>query len=151
MPVTAETIESYFEKYEWTYERVDDSHFVTGFKSNIVDIFSIYITLTPNWVYFTISPFLQDPIDPECECKLYKHLLQLCQQMNMAKFTVNTEGVVILTVELPSENLAYSEFVDALETLSYYADETYLTIKSLATDTTAISGFLEEQDLDWGE
>ena len=150
MAVTAETIESYFEQYEWHFDRLDETHFVTGFNSDVIDTFSIYITLATNWVYFTIAPFVPAPEDARCEIKLYAHLLRLCQQINMAKFAVDNDGDITLTVELPRENLDYSEFSDALDALSYYADQTYETVHALATDPNAVSAFEEESDLDWG-
>ena len=58
---------------------------------------------------------------------------------------------MILTVELPRENLDYSEFSDALGALSYYADQAYPIVHALATDPKATSSFEEEEDLDWGE
>jgi hypothetical protein len=151
MSVNAKTIESYFEQYGWGYERLDETHFLTGFNSEVTDTFPIYITLAPNWVYFTIAPFVQAPHDITCEHRLYAHLLRLCQQINMAKFSIDTDGDVILTVELPRENLDYSEFSDALGALSYYADQTYEAVQALATDPDAMSGFEEEGDLDWGD
>lgn len=151
MDVTVDTIQAYFDQRGWSYQRLDDTHFQTGFRPQALDPFSIYITLAPNWVYFAISPFVQAPTEPECERKLYRHLLHLCQQINMAKFSVDTQGDVMLSVELPRANLDYSEFSDALDALSYYAEDTYTAVHSLATDPTAVSAFVEEQDLDWGE
>jgi hypothetical protein len=146
--VDAETIESYFDRYGWQYDRLDDTHFVTGFKSEVTDGFGIYITLAPHWIYFSISPFVKAP-DPECERNLYKHLLRLCQQMNMAKFAVDDDKDVMLAVELPRESLDFSEFSDALGALTYYADQTYETVHALAVDPSAVSGFSVEADLDW--
>ena len=151
MSVTTETIESYFERYGWSYEQVDENRFLTGVQSDVTDVFSIYITLTPNWVYFAIVPFVEAPTDPKCEFNLYKHLLRLCQEINLAKFSVNSDGNVIMTVELPRENLNYSEFSDALGALSYYAEQTYGEVYALSTDPDAVSSFAEEDDLDWGE
>ena len=150
MAVTAETIESYFEQYEWSFDRVDETHFLTGFNSDVIDTFSIYITLAANWVYFTIAPFVPAPEDPRCETKLYAHLLRLCQQINMAKFAVDNDGDITLTVELPRENLDYSEFSDALSALSHYADMTYEGVLALATNPDAVSAFDQEDELDWG-
>lgn len=151
MPITTETIESYFEQYGWSYEQTDENRFLTGFESEVIDSFSIYVTLAPSWIYFAIAPFVKAPSEPECERKLYKHLLRLCQEINLAKFSVDSDGDVIMTVELPKENLSYSEFAEALNALSYYADETYSEIRSLASDPSASSSFAEEKDLDWGE
>ena len=151
MSVSAETIKEYFDRYQWNYEQLDETHFLTGFDSEVADVFTIYVTLASNWVYFAIAPLVEAPENPECERGLYRHLLRLCQEINMAKFSVDSDGDVILTVELPRENLDYSEFSDALGALSFYADETYLAIQSLATDPGAVSSFAEERDLEWGE
>ena len=151
MMVDAVTIESYFDRFDWQYDRLDDTHFLTGFRSEVTDSFAIYITLAPNWVYFTISPYVEAPKNVTCEQKLYEHLLRLCQQMNMAKFTIDNDGDVVLTVELPRENLDYSEFSDALGALSYYADQSYEAVYALSVDPEAVSGFSAEADLEWDE
>lgn len=151
MAVTIETLQDYFEQYGWTFEQIGDDRFVTGFASDVIEAFSIYVTLAPHWVYFTIAPFVQAPSDPTCERKLYKHLLRLSQEINLAKFSVDSDGDIILAVELPRESLNFNEFSDALNALSYYADDTYLDVHALATDPAAVSRFDEEEDLDWGE
>jgi hypothetical protein len=69
--------------------------------------------------------------------------------MNMAKFTIDNDGDVVLTVELPRENLDYSEFSDALGALTYYADQSYPAVYALSVDPDAVSGFSAEADLDW--
>ena len=150
MSVTPETIQEYFEQYGWSYDHPEEDRFLTGFKSDVIDSFSIYVTVTPNWIYFAIAPFVQAPQHPECERKLYRHLLRLCQEINLAKFSVDSDGDIVLAVELPLEDLNYSEFSDALGALSFYADETYSEIEALATDPTAVSSFEQEEDLDWG-
>ena len=151
MAVTAETIEAYFERYGWNFEQLDENCFLTGFGSDVADAFSIYVTLTPNWVYFAIAPFVEAPGDLACEHKLYQHLLRLCHKINLAKFSVNAQGDVLLTVELPRANLDFGEFSDALGALSYYAEEAYPQVHALATDPQAVSSFSEQEDLDWGE
>ncbi len=151
MTVTAETLKNYFEQYGWSFNEIDQDRFATGFSSDVTDFFPIYVTLAAHWVYFAIAPYVHAPTDPTCERKLHKHLLRLSQEINLAKFSIDSENNVILTVELPRENLNFSEFSDALGALSYYADEHYLDIQALATDPTAVSRFEQEQDLDWGE
>jgi len=149
MAVNADKIASFLRQYGWTFEQLDDVHFVTGFDSDVTDAFSIYITMAPNWVYFAIAPFVPAPTDNECQRKLYHHLLWLCQEMNLAKFSVDSDGDVVLTVELPRNSLDYAEFADALDALSYYADQNYVMVHTLATDPSALSGFAAEQELEW--
>jgi len=150
MAVTPETIEQYFEQYGWSYQRADENTFRTGFRGD-VSSFVIYVRLTKNWVYFTIVPFVVAPKEAECKRKLYQHLLRLNYEINLAKFGVDSDGDIVLAVELPREKLDYNEFSDALGALSYYADETYLEALNLAQNPGAVSHFEEADDLDWGE
>ena len=70
----------------------------------------------------------------------------------MTKFCLDSDGDVVLTVELPTENMDYSEFSDALGALSHYADDTYLEILTLAQQVDASSRYdSKEDELDWGE
>jgi hypothetical protein len=148
MALTLETIEGYFKQYGWSYERVNDTDFRTGFRGD-VSSFRIIVRLAGDWTYFSIAPFVIAPADQECERKLFRHLLRLNQEINMAKFTVDSDGDVILTVELPSENLDYSEFSDAMGALAYYADDTYAKVFILAHVPEAHFIYEENQDLDW--
>jgi hypothetical protein len=146
MALTAEALKAYFEQYGWTYQQLEETFFRTVFRGD-VSSFTIHIRISGDWVYFSIAPFVVSPQDVECERKLYKRLLTLNHEMNMAKFTVDSDGDVILTVELPIENLDYSEFSDALGALAYYADDNYAQLFVLAHVPEAYPWL--EQDLDW--
>jgi hypothetical protein len=149
--IEPETIDGYFEQYEWTYERSGEDVWLTGFRGD-VSSFRIFVKVTEHWVYFTIAPFVVAPSDEECTRRLNWHLLRLNRDINMAKFCLDGDGDVVLTVELPTESLDYSEFSDALGALSHYADDTYLEILNLAQAPTASSRYdPKEDDLDWGE
>jgi hypothetical protein len=148
MAITQEKMQEYFEQYGWTYQPAGESDFRTGFRGD-VSSFRILVRIAGDWVYFSIAPFVVTPKDAECERKLYKHLLKLNHEMNMAKFTVDSDGDVILTVELPSENLDYSEFSDALGALAYYADDNYAQVFILAHVPEAHAFFEQDQELDW--
>ena len=148
MAIAADTIKEYFDQYGWTYEQVNETDFRTSFRGDVA-VFRIYVRVSGSWVYFSIAPFVLTTQDPKCELKLYKHLLKLNHEINMAKFTVDEDGDVLLTVELPSESLDYSEFSDALGALSYYADDNYAQIFILAHVPQAHTVFDEDNDLDW--
>ncbi len=149
MSITAETIRDYFERYEWSYEQIAETDFRTGFRGD-VSVFQIIVRIAENWVYFSISPFIIAPHSAECEYKLHQRLLELNHEINMAKFTIDQDGDVILTVELPSANLDYSEFKDALGALAYYADDNYAQLFILAHVPQAYGIYEEKQELDWG-
>jgi hypothetical protein len=134
MAVDAAAIHEFFATYGWRYD-YDESTVTwhTGFRGDNSN-FNIFVHLTDNWLYFTICPFVNAPVDPECERKLHQHLLRLNNAINMAKFGIDSDGDVVLTVELPIENLDYSEFADGLNAISYYSDAHYLEILNLARD-----------------
>lgn len=152
MSITPETIDGYFEQYGWTFSHEEgSSDWNTGFRGD-VHSFRIFVRLTDNWVYFTIIPFIVGPKNPECKQRLYWHLLRLNRDVNMAKFALDEDDDVLLTVELPCESLDYSEFSDALGALCYYADDTYVEMLNIAQIPGASSRFdPKEDDLDWGE
>lgn len=150
--IAPETIDSYFEQYEWAYEKSKENVWLTGFRGD-VSSFRIFVKVTEHWVYFTISPFVVAPKDEAATHRLNWHLLRLNRDINMAKFCLDSDGDIVLTVELPTESLDYSEFSDALGALSHYADDTYLEILNLAQTPNAPSRYdpKKEDDLDWGD
>ena len=149
--IAPETIDSFFEQYGWTYERDGDDLWRTGFRGDVSG-FRIFIKLTEHWAFFTIAPFVVAPKDKACTHRLNWHLLRLNRDINMAKFCLDADGDVVLTVELPTENLDYSEFSDALGALSHYADNYYLEILNLAQAPNASSRYdPKDDDLDWGD
>ena len=129
--LTPERVEEYLAKDGWPFERVDDHTWRSGFRGD-VNSFRFFVRLTENWIFFTIVPFVVAPKNEQATLQLYRHLLRLNREINMAKFAIDDDADVVLTVELPTENLDASEFKDALDALSYYADKHYLDVLNLA-------------------
>ncbi len=149
MSLAPETIDNFFKQYGWTFQRETNDVWNTGWRGD-ASSFRMFIKLTDNWIYFTISPFVVAPKKPECKERLYYTLLRLNRDINMAKFCVDSDGDIVLTVELPCANLDYDEFSDAIGALCYYADDTYVELLNLATNPNATSRYLKQDDLDWG-
>ncbi|MCB9557553.1 MAG: hypothetical protein H6707_15705 [Deltaproteobacteria bacterium] len=132
MAASTDTVHQYFDNYGWQYEfDPTTTTWRTGFRGDTSN-FNIIVHLTENWLFFALNPFVNCPKDPACTPRLHHHLLRLNHVVNMAKFSVDEEGDVVLTVELPTESLDYSDFADGLNALSYYADTYYLDILNLA-------------------
>jgi hypothetical protein len=63
------------------------------------------------------------PEDPDAADELMLRLLRLNREINLAKYSVDDDGDVILSVEYRIENLDPSEIRDAIDVLSFYANK----------------------------
>ena len=117
-------------------ETVHEYGVLLGFRHQ----FFVNLDEEEGWIYFTINPFVPSP-DPECQDNLCRHLVYLNYDLTMAKFVIDDEGDVALTVELPAKDLAYSHFAAAIAALSKAAGENYDEVLNLSQDTTAVSSY----------
>jgi hypothetical protein len=120
--VEVEDIEDFFAIYGWQFERRSEGLYRTGFVGDFGH-YEIWIRVSDAWVYFTISPYYRAPEGETVSDVILALLLRANYDLNLAKFTLDEDGEVQLTVELPREGFAYSHFADALTALSYYADQ----------------------------
>lgn len=134
--VTPETIEEFLRRDEWPFERIDDHTWRSGFRGE-TNSFRFFVRLAEDWVFFTIVPFVVAPRSSACERPLFRHLLRLNREVTLAKFALDDDDDVVLSVELPRHNLDFSEFKDGLDALSYYADKHYLEVLRLSQDDAA--------------
>ncbi len=139
MPIAPEKIDEYFKQYGWRYTKIDDNNWETGFRGDVAT-YRIRIRSVERWIYFTIVPFAVAP-KKECWPRLHYYLLRANQDMNVAKFYVDGDNDVVLAVELPVDDLDYSEFERSLNALSYYADDHYLNVLNLAQNAHAPSKY----------
>jgi hypothetical protein len=85
-------------------------------------IFPLFIHLEPEYVTFAVIPFVKLPRTEE-DSLLIERLLRFNRDMNMAKFSVDEDGDVVLCVEYRVEDLDPSEVRDAVDVLSFYTDK----------------------------
>ena len=164
MPIAPEKIDEFFKQYGWRFQRLDDNNWQTGCRGDVAT-YTIRIRAVEKWIYFTIVPFAMAP-KKECWPRLHYYLLRVNQEMNVAKFYVDNDNDVVLAVELPVDDLDYSEFERSLNALSWYADEHFLSVINLAQSPHAPSKYEQAEtpaepaqatepsgggDLDWGD
>lgn len=126
-----ETLRALLEEGGWPCDRISDDTWRSHFQGRNAS-FPFYLRLDPKgYVCFVIVPFVKSPEDPERSAVLYRRLLELNQQLLMAKFSIDDDLDVVLSVEHPSGELDRSEFDDALDVLSYYADRHYAELRGL--------------------
>jgi hypothetical protein len=80
---------------------------------------------------FAVIPFAKLP-DEDGGDLLVDRLLVLNREMNLAKFSVDEDGDVILSVEYPLADLDPSEVRDAVDVLSFYAEKYRAEIQDAA-------------------
>lgn len=121
MSLSAEDLVSFFDTYGWKYERREASVYRTGFVGE-TGHYDIWLKVTEAWVYFAINPYVPRP--PEGHgLETLQALLHANHELNLAKFALDDDGDLSLSVEMPSEDFRYSHFADALTALAHYADD----------------------------
>jgi len=142
MALTPQQIEGFFEQHNTPYTRVEDDTLWYAEMAAGEESFEFFVNLDEEegWVYFTINPFVPTP-DLDCLDHLSRHLVRLNYDVTMAKFVIDDEGDVALTVELPIEDLVYAHFAAAVAALSNAAGESYDEVLNLSQDATAISSY----------
>ncbi len=117
------TVAAIMKEGGWTCDRISDDTWRSHFRGRAASI-PFFVRVDPSgYLLFAMVPFLKSPED-EAKCaKLYNRLLTLNQSILMAKFSIDDDLDVVLSVEYPTKELDRSEFQDALNVLSYYADK----------------------------
>lgn len=126
------TIQSVLEGGGWPCERISEDTWRSHFRGRFTS-FPFFVRVDPaGYVCFAIVPFLRSPEGEGKSAALYERLLTLNQSLLMAKFSIDDDLDVVLSVEYPCQDLDRSEFDDALDVLSYYADEHYRELQALS-------------------
>ena len=111
------------EKDGWPIEDVSETTLRSCFRGG-GRMFPVFIHREPEHVTFAVIPFLRLPEDDEVTGDaIVDRLLRLNREMNLAKFSVDEDGDVVLSVEYRLEDLDPSEVRDAIDVLSFYAEK----------------------------
>ncbi len=127
------TIPALLQKGGWPAERIAPETWRSVFHGR-AQSFQLFVRVDADggWALFAIVPYLRSPEGDEAQKKLYDRLLQLNQQLLMAKFSIDDDLDVVLSVEYPTAEIDDNEFDDALDVLSYYAERFYPELRPLA-------------------
>jgi hypothetical protein len=118
------------EKDGWPVEKLSEATMRSRFRAGD-RIFPVYVHAEPDHVVFAVIPFAKLPED-EAGDVLAERLLGFNRAMNLAKFSVDEDGDVILGVEYPAGDLDPSEVRDAIDVLSFYADKYQAEVRAAA-------------------
>ena len=127
----ASTIRTMLQEGGWPCDQINEDTYRSHFRGKRAS-FPFFVRIDPaGYVCFAIVPFLKSPDEQERSAKLYDRLLELNQSLLMAKFSIDDDLDIVLSVEYPFGQLDRSEFDDALDVLSYYADRHYDELRAL--------------------
>jgi len=127
----ASTIRTMLQEGGWACDQINEDTYRSHFRGKRAS-FPFFVRIDPaGYVCFAIVPFLKSPDEQERSAKLYDRLLELNQSLLMAKFSIDDDLDIVLSVEYPFGQLDRSEFDDALDVLSYYADRHYDELRAL--------------------
>lgn len=112
-------VRSCLENDGWPTDVLSDATMRTRFRCGD-RIFPVFVHLEEAYATFAVIPFARLPTD-ERGGLLAERLLVLNREMNLAKFSLDEDGDVILSVEYPLADLDPSEVRDAIDVLSFYA------------------------------
>ena len=91
---------------------------------------NVYVRLGDNWLIASVVPFL--PTRGKITFELSRWLLRQNRDMFQAKFAYDEDGDVVLTVELPTESIDFSEIQVALTELVENAVRHRATLRAAA-------------------
>ncbi len=132
-------IRGVLEAQGWPVERLSDSTLRSRFRSKD-RIFPLFVHVEHLFVTFAVIPYARLPEDPEVADDLMGRLLRMNREMNLAKYSVDDDGDVILSVEYRIEHLDPSEIRDAVDVLSFYADKHHEGVNRMAGGIGSGSG-----------
>jgi hypothetical protein len=133
--MTFDEVRACLEKDGWPVELVSEVTLRSRFRSGD-RVFPLFVHLERvemgdprkvppaglTYATFAVIPFARLPAD-ETGDQLVDRLLELNREMNLAKFSLDEDGDVILSVEYPLADLDPSEVRDAVDVLSFYAEK----------------------------
>ena len=127
-----EEIKACLEREGWVFEVLSDITMRTGIQGS-TRTFLLFVHLEPPYVTFAVIPFVRLPIGPNEADAVARRLLRLNREINMAKFSVDEDGDVVLSVEYRLADLDPSEVRDAVDLLSFYAEKYHAEVQRLVT------------------
>ena len=125
----ADSLRAQLEALEWTVTPHGRDTFRSVHETD-EGAMTVYVRLHDNWLVGSVVPFLSTAGENTFE--LARWLLRMNRDMFMTKFAYDEDGDVVLTVELPTENLDASEVSAALRGLLGSAVEHRRTLRLAA-------------------
>lgn len=126
-----EQILAYLQTHGWPVEHLSENTARSRF-AGTSRTFTFFVHSDGNYLTLLCVPYTRLPADEARARKLMDRVLHLNREMNMAKFSVDDDGDVVLSVDYPIAELQETEVRDTLDVLAYYADKHWEEVSRLA-------------------
>ena len=121
--VNASVVESFFQRYGWTFHTNTESSWTTGWRGEHRS-FPMEITLGENYLTFKVCPLMPIAIDLLDYPELSLTLLSFNSAMSLAKLGLEEGGSnITLRCDIHLEVLTFEELSHVLGVMGHYADE----------------------------
>lgn len=131
--MTFDEIVAYLRADGWPVEPLRERTIRSSFRGE-QRCFQFFVHVEGAYLVLAIVPYHRLPIDEGDAQKMMNRLLHLNRDMTFAKFSVDEDGDVVLSVEYPLPHLDASELRDALNVLTFYADRHWPEIAPIGED-----------------
>lgn len=126
-----QNIDSYLEKLNWKFERVNETTIVSGFKGED-STFTFYIFSDQDWIIFSIFPNLK-VVTSEKISEITHLLTRMNFDTTLVKFSLDEKANVIISIELPICTLSETVVEIALDAICSKANDLYKHLPELQT------------------
>jgi hypothetical protein len=125
-------IEAYLREQGWPIIHLGPETLRSSFRGTQTrTTFPLVVQFEEGWVKLVVLPIARLPADGSKAERLYERLLRLNGEIMLARFSLDEDGDVLLSVEFPAGDLDASEIQDALDVLTYYAEKLQPEIKAI--------------------
>lgn len=128
--MTFEDIVAYLRSDGWPVEPLREQTIRSSFRGEQRS-YTFFVHAEAAYLVVAVVPYQRLPVDEDEAQRLMDRLLHLNNDMMFAKFSVDEDGDVVLSVEYPLAHLDRSELRDALDVLTFYADKHWPEIMAL--------------------
>lgn len=135
-PMNFEQILAYLQTHGWPVELLSENTARSRFAGSS-RTFTFFVHSDGNYLTLLCVPYARLPADEPRARQLMDRVLHMNREMNMAKFSVDDDGDVVLSVDYPIAELQETEVRDTLDVLSYYADKHWEEVSRIASSAPA--------------
>jgi hypothetical protein len=119
--VNFDEVRACMEKDGWPVEALSEATMRSRFRGG-GRVFPLFVHIEQLFITFAVIPFAKLPNDLGAADDLMKRLLELNREINLAKFSIDDDGDIVLSVEFRIADLDPSEVRDAVDVLKHYVE-----------------------------